>query len=53
MAEIEVSDCCGAGLDVAGHTTRYYTCRECGQPCDAAWGLVTDCPAANPTLETS
>lgn len=35
MTETRVSDCCGAGLTVAGRTTRYYVCQQCGKPCDA------------------
>ena len=30
-----VSRCCGAGLTVAGHTTRWYVCDGCGKACDA------------------
>lgn len=30
-----VSKCCRKAVDVAGHTTRYWVCQGCGQPCDA------------------
>ena len=35
MNDTHVSDCCGALLQVAGRTTRYYVCQECERPCDA------------------
>ena len=31
-----VSDCCGGELAVAGHTTHYYLCGTCGNPCNEA-----------------
>lgn len=40
MTDIQVSDCCHAGLTAAGHTTRYYVCKKCGQPCDATWEVI-------------
>lgn len=36
--EAYVSDCCGALLQVAGRTTRYYVCQRCEKPCDAVGG---------------
>lgn len=37
MASVEVSDCCGALVDVsaADEGTGCWMCRECGKPCDA------------------
>ena len=29
------SDCCGAEVSVAGRTSHYYVCDECGKPCVA------------------
>ena len=34
MSQVELSACCGALVDVAGDTTRYWVCRACKQPCD-------------------
>lgn len=28
------SKCCQAPVTVEGHTTHYYVCTNCGQPCD-------------------
>ena len=28
------SGCCGCPARVAGHTTKYYVCDKCGEPCD-------------------
>ena len=28
------SNCCGATMAVAGHTTMNYVCDNCGKPCD-------------------
>ena len=31
-----LSNCCHAPMRVAGHTTLYYVCLECGKQCDIA-----------------
>lgn len=40
MTDVQVSDCCGVALTVAGHTTRYYICKDCGNPCNAIWAVI-------------
>ena len=35
MADVELSDCCGASITVAGRTTRFWVCTACGKACDA------------------
>ena len=30
-----VSDCCTASLRIAGRVLTYWTCRECGEACEA------------------
>ena len=32
-----VSSCCAASLAEEGRTVTYWTCRECGEVCDAAY----------------
>jgi len=32
MKTIEISNCCGAKVKVAGDVTKYYVCSKCGKP---------------------
>lgn len=41
----KISDCCKSTMTVEGDTTHYYSCDNCGKPCDVS-------PNWNPTPET-
>lgn len=39
---MDASNCCQAPVEVAGHTTHYYVCQKCHQPCDKVLKLTCE-----------
>ena len=46
MTDIQVSDCCGAGIVVKDGILGILTCKKCKQPCKAVWKIIIDGPDA-------
>lgn len=36
------SHCCNANTKVVGNTTKYYQCKECGQPCQPVKQIINN-----------